>query len=202
MTTMAPLRLHATPSIGPAEDDEILLERMRDGDAEAYRTLLERHIDRAYALALRMLRSQADAEDVTQEAFIKAWQNRESWQSGKAKFSTWLYRVIVNRCIDLHRKPPSQCLEEIPEPEDGAEDVVSAIQRRQVYGQLDVALGRLPSQQRAALVLSYCDDLSNGEISDVMGLSVSAVESLLKRGRQKLREQLRRSETDMRHVLR
>jgi len=201
MTTILPL------SDPPARlerivcDDDGLLERMREDDTAAYRELVARHIDRAYALALRILRSTADAEDVAQDAFIKTWQNRRAWQSGKAKFSTWLYRVIVNRCIDLKRAPRSQWIEQIPEPADDKEDALTTIHKRQIYGQLDSALARLPVQQRSALALSYYEEMSNGAIAEVMGASVSAVESLLKRGRQRLRELLKRSERDVRIVL-
>jgi RNA polymerase sigma-70 factor, ECF subfamily len=179
---------HSPTPRGLVCSDDALLDRMRDDDTEAYRLLVERHIDRAYALALRIMKRPADAEDVTQEAFIKTWQKRHAWQSGRAKFSTWLYRVIVNRCIDLQRAPRNHCLEDVPEPPDDKDDAPATIQKRQLYGQLDEALAQLPQQQRAALALSYFEDQSNGEIAEVMGLTVSAVESLLKRGRQKLRE--------------
>jgi len=188
-------------SVRAGSDDEGLLDRMRADDTEAYRELVERHIDRAYALALRILRSAADAEDVTQDAFIKTWQNRHAWQSGKAKFSTWLYRVIVNRCIDLKRAPRGQWIEQVPEPADDKEDAPTTIHKRQVFGQLDRALARLPAQQRTALALSYYEEMSNGAIAQVMGTSIGAVESLLKRGRQRLRELLKRSERDVRIVL-
>jgi RNA polymerase sigma-70 factor (ECF subfamily) len=191
----------AANSIPAACDDDSLLDRMRRDDTEAYRALVERHIDRAYALALRILKSTADAEDVTQDAFVKTWQNRHQWQSGRAKFSTWLYRVIVNRCIDLQRVPRRQWIEDVPEPIDNAEDAPTTLHKRQVYGQLDDALARLPPQQRIALALSYYEDRSNREIAEVMGTSVSAVESLLKRGRQRLRELLKRAEGDVRNIL-
>lgn len=181
--------------------DDALIERMQADDAEAYRILVSRHIDRAYGLALRILKSPADAEDVTQDAFVKAWQHRQSWEAGRAKFSTWLYRVIVNRCIDLRRLPRNDWIEDVPEPADEAEDSVSLIQRRQVYGQLELALARLPAQQRAAIALSYYDDMGNADIAEVLGTTISAVESLLKRGRQRLRELLKRSEKDVRAAL-
>lgn len=201
MNSMIIASANACLSIPLTTGDEDLLARMQDDDADAYRLLVARHIDRAYGLALRILRSPADAEDVTQDAFVKAWLHRHSWQAGRAKFSTWLYRVIVNRCIDLRRMPKSEWLDDMPEPADDADDSVTLIQRREVYGQLEAALARLPTQQRAAVALSYYDDLGNAEIAEVLGTSVSAVESLLKRGRQRLRELLKRSERDVRHVL-
>ena len=178
--------------------DDALLERMRLDDVDAYRTLVERHIDHAYAVAMRVLKNPADAEDVTQDAFVKAWVNRHRWDAGRAKFSTWLYRVIVNRCIDLQRLPKTEWIDDVEEPAAETIDALTDIHRRRVYGRLDDALHRLPTQQRVAIVLSYYEDMSNMEISEVMGTTVSAVESLLKRGRKKLRELLRRAESDIR----
>lgn len=182
-------------------DDDTLLNRVRDNDADAYRILVERHIDHAYSLALRMLKRPADAEDVTQDAFVKVWINRHRWQSKGAKFTTWLYRVIVNRCIDFQRMPHSEPIEDVPEPIDEAEDVLTSIHKGQVYNKLDTALSRLPKRQRAVLALSYYEEMNNGEVAAVLGLSVSAVESLLKRGRQTLRGLLRRAEKDVRTAL-
>lgn len=184
-------------SAGGGEDD-VLLGRMRFDDVDAYRALVERHIDRAYAVAMRMLKNPADAEDVTQDAFVKAWVNRHRWDAGRAKFSTWLYRVIVNRCIDLQRLPKAEWLDNVEDPAADVADAVTTIHRRRVYGSLEEALHRLPTQQRAAIVLSYYEDMSNLEIAEVMATSVSAVESLLKRGRKRLRELLRRAETAIR----
>ncbi len=193
---------HSSAALAAAtSEDEILLERMKNDDHEAYRQLVERHIDRAYGLALRVLKNAADAEDVTQDSFIKAWQHRKTWEAGRAKFETWLYRVIVNRCIDLQRRPKNDWLDDVPEPADDAADSVELIQRSQVNGRLEDAMGRLPAQQRTALVLSYYEGLSNMEVADVMGTTVSAVESLLKRGRQGLRALLKRAEGEMRTFL-
>lgn len=181
-----------------AGSDEDLLERMRCDDVEAYRALVERHIDHAYAVAMRILKNPADAEDVTQDAFVKAWVNRQRWDAGRAKFSTWLYRVIVNRCIDKQRLVKTEWLDDVEEPAADVDDAVTVIHRQRVYGRLDDALHRLPTQQRVALVLSYYEDLSNIEVADVMGTTVSAVESLLKRGRKRLRDLLRQVENDVR----
>jgi RNA polymerase sigma-70 factor, ECF subfamily len=185
----------------PLSEDDVLLEHMRNDDQDAYRLLVERHIDRAYGLALRVLKNTADAEDVTQDCLIKAWQHRKTWQAGRAKFETWLYRVIVNRCIDLQRRPKSEWLEDVPEPSDDAPDTVETIQRQQVSGRLEDAMGLLPTQQRTALVLSYYEGQSNIEIAEIMGTTISATESLLKRGRQGLRKLLKRSEGEVRHFL-
>ncbi len=201
MTATLLVSSQTSSDVAVASLDDHLIERMRRNDEGAYRLLVERHIDRAYGLALRILKNQADAEDVAQEAFVKAWLNRDKWQAGRAKFSTWLYRVIVNRCIDLQRSPRSEWIDNVPEPADTAEDSVATIQKQQIYSRLEEAVDRLPTQQRAAVVLSYYEEMTNAEIAEVMGTTISATEALLKRGRQRLREILKRSEVDVRRLL-
>lgn len=180
------------------DDDDILLDRIARHDERAFRQLVERHVDRAYGLALRILRNAADAEDVVQDTLVKVWSNRGTWQTGKARFSTWLYRVVTNRCIDLCRRPRTSDIDDAPEMADDATDAVSTIHTGEVNQLLERAMARLPGQQRIALILSYNDDLSNGEIAEIMETTVSAVESLLKRGRQQLRQILVADESAIR----
>ncbi len=179
------------------DDDEDLLNRLAADDEQAFRQLVERHIDRAFGIALRLLGSRADAEDVVQDTMLKVWTHRGRWEHGRAKFSTWLYRVVTNRCIDLHRRPRTDNVDAVPEPVDGRPDAVSTMQRDEVTEMLESAMQRLPEQQRVAVILSYHQNMSNGEIAEVMSTTVAAVESLLKRGRQQLREMLRRFEPDI-----
>jgi RNA polymerase sigma-70 factor (ECF subfamily) len=180
------------------DDDQPLLDRLALSDETAFRELVQRHIDRAFGLAVRILGGKADAEDVVQDTFLKVWTHRGEWQHGRAKFSTWLYRVVTNRCIDLRRRPRTDDVDAIPEPMDSRPDAVSTMHRHQVSTILDEAIKRLPEQQRIALILSYHEDMSNADIAEVMETTVSAVESLLKRGRQQLRAILRSNEGDIR----
>jgi len=182
----------------PRDEDDRLLERIAAGEEAAFRRLVERHVDKGYALALRILRNPADAEDVVQDALVKVWTNRGSWRAGNARFSTWLYRVITNRCIDLCRRPRTTDVEAVPELPDGKADAVSTIHVGEVNLLLERAMGKLPNQQRIALILSYHDDLSNPEIAEIMDTTISAVESLLKRGRQQLRVILMNAEAEIR----
>jgi RNA polymerase sigma-70 factor (ECF subfamily) len=187
-------------ALAPVQDeDEELLNRLALNDEAAFRILVERHIDRAFGIALRIIGSRADAEDVAQDTMLKVWTHRGRWQHGRAKFSTWLYRVVTNRCIDLHRRPRTDNVDAVPEPADAQPDVVSTMQRDEVTHMLENAMQRLPEQQRVAVILSYHENMSNGEIAEVMDTTVAAVESLLKRGRQQLRDLLRRHEPDIRH---
>jgi len=180
------------------DEDSELLDRLAADDEAAFRMLVERHIDRAYAIALRIVGNAADAEDVVQDTMLKIWSHRGRWQHGRAKFSTWLYRVISNRCIDLRRKPRTENVETVPEVADGQPGAVEIIERNELNGMLELAMQRLPEQQRIAVIFSYHENMSNGEIAQVMDTTVAAVESLLKRGRQQLRQLLRKHERDIR----
>lgn len=176
------------------DQDDALLRRIGDDDERAFRLLVERHVDRAYALALRILQDGAAAEDVVQDAMLKVWTGRGSWDESRGRFSTWLYRVVTNRCLDLRRQPRTEDVEMLPEVSDGQPDALTTMRRVEVSEIIERAMSRLPDQQRIALILSYTDDLGNAEIAEIMGTSVSAVESLLKRGRQRLRELLRKED--------
>ena len=180
------------------DEDSELLDRLAADDEVAFRMLVERHIDRAYAIALRIVGNAADAEDVVQDTMLKIWSHRGRWQHGRAKFSTWLYRVVSNGCIDLRRKPRTENVETVPEVADGQPDAASVIERNELNGMLELAMESLPEQQRIAVILSYHENMSNGEIAQVMDTTVAAVESLLKRGRQQLRQILRKHEHDIR----
>ena len=128
---------------------------------------------------------------------LKVWTHRGRWQHGRAKFSTWLYRVVSNRCIDLRRKPRTENVDVVPEVADTQLDASTVIERNEIGNLLEVAMQRLPEQQRVAVILSYHENMSNGEIAEVMDTTVSAVESLLKRGLQQLRDMLRRHDLDI-----
>jgi RNA polymerase sigma-70 factor (ECF subfamily) len=200
MMPSVPLAPDSTPVAADVvfDEDSELLDRLAIGDEAAFRMLVERHIDRAYAIALRIVGNAADAEDVVQDTMLKIWSHRGRWQHGRAKFSTWLYRVISNRCIDLRRKPRNENVETVPEVADGQPGAIEIIERNELNGMLELAMQRLPEQQRIAVIFSYHENMSNGEIAQVMDTTVAAVESLLKRGRQQLRQLLRKHERDIR----
>lgn len=181
--------------------DEDLLVMTGNGDTEAFRILTARHAGRAYAVALRMTANAADAEDVVQDTMLKIWSLGRNWEGGRARFSTWLYRVIVNRCIDLKRRPQGEDIEAIDEPAAPEVDAVDELIRAEAARRLTHALAELPDQQQAAMILSYYEDRSNAEIADRLATSVMAVESLLKRGRTYLRRRLQRDGAELLHSL-
>ncbi|MDC7785265.1 sigma-70 family RNA polymerase sigma factor [Rhodoplanes sp. TEM] len=178
--------------------DDDLIRRIAADDEAAFRMLVGRHVDQAYALALRILRNAADAEDVVQDTFLKIWTSRHRFEPGRAKFSTFLCRVVINRCIDFHRRQRTEPLDGIAEPADPRPDVITTLQRAEVNEMLEEAVAALPERQRVAILLSYHEGLGNEEIATVMETTVFAIESLLKRARERLRAVLRHQEQDIR----
>lgn len=172
-----------------ADYDE-LLARIARGDRGAFAALSQRHVDRAFRVALRLLGSRADAEDVVQEAFIRTWTRAAEWRPGAARFSTWLHRVVVNLCLDLKRRPGHATLDpELPvaDARPNAEAEVLTTERDR---EVAAAVAALPDRQRAAISLVYDGGLGNADAADALGISVGALEQLLVRARRTLRREL------------
>ncbi|HEX6121412.1 MAG TPA: RNA polymerase sigma factor [Dongiaceae bacterium] len=172
------------------DGDAELLRAVADGDRAAFDRLSRRHLDRAYGVALRMTGSRADAEDVVQEVFLRLWLKPGAWQPGQAQFSTWLYRVVVNRCLDLKRRPKGTELDAIEEPQDPDDNAEDSLMHAERVRALDAAVARLPERQRAAIVLTYTAGLRNAEAASAMDISVKAFEALLVRAKRELRDHL------------
>jgi RNA polymerase sigma-70 factor, ECF subfamily len=186
------LRLSPTSvaAVTATDSDAELLERVASGDQRAYRELVDRHVRGVHAFVYRMLRSRAEAEEVCQESFLRLWQQADTFVA-HAKPSTWLYRVAHNLAVDRLRRRregshPSS-IEDVPTSERSSVLVYD----KQVAEAVDSALAALPERQRAALSLVHYQGMSNAEAAEVLGVKVRALESLLARGRQQLRERLR-----------
>lgn len=180
--------------------DEDLLDLMRDGDEQAFRLLVTRHVYRGQRLAVRLVGDPAAAEDVVQDVFLQVWIKRADWRRTHAKFTSWLFRVIYNRCMDVRRKRRDVGLDGVDEPADDQADAVTRIYRSHVMRKLRDAMAQLPGSQYVALFLSYHEGYSTKDAAAAMGISVQAVESLLKRGRQNLRDQLKRDRLNVQHA--
>jgi RNA polymerase sigma-70 factor (ECF subfamily) len=165
------------------------MARVARGDEPAFRQLSRRHLPAMLGLARRILGNAADAEDVAQEAMLRVWTHAPRWQP-LAAFRTWLTRVVVNLCLDRKRRAPWVALEaagEIVDPAPGATDKAEQDERERL---VNAAIAELPARQRMAIVLTYGDGMSNAEVADILDTSVSAVETLLVRGKQNLRARL------------
>lgn len=167
--------------------DEALLALYANGDRDAARLLMHRLTPRIYRQAYRMLRDQAEAEDVTQEAMLRLWKIAPEWRQDEAKVTTWLYRIVANLCTDrLRKRRPNDSLDQVAEPEDGADSVDESMQKKSRSDALNDALDQLPERQKQAVVLRHLDELSNPEIAKIMDVGVGAVENLIARGKRAL----------------
>lgn len=173
--------------------DDHLLCAISGGDREAFKRLMTRHARPMLALATRITRNADDADEIVQEVFLKVWATASKWQpDGKAKFATWLYRVVLNACLDRGRRKPFSPLEEAGDPPDPAPAGLDIAMARQRDGVLAEIMGEMPPRQRQALSLYYFSDLSAPQAADVLDLSVSALEALLVRGKRTLKAALLR----------
>jgi len=182
---------HGRPAGGPVEDPDLdLVRRVGAGDGPACAALVDRHLSRILGLAGRMLGSRAEAEEVAQEVFLRVWQQAGRWRAGEARFSTWLHRVAVNLCQDRLRRRRETSLEAAGDPPSPDPPPEAALQRDAVVARVGAALRQLPERQRTAILLSHYQELGNVEAAAVLGVSVEALESLLARGRRRLKELL------------
>jgi RNA polymerase sigma-70 factor (ECF subfamily) len=169
--------------------DEELMQRVAGGDEPAFRMLARRCVSPAIGLARRILVNPADAEEVAQEAMLRVWTTAPRWRP-EAKFRTWLYRVVVNLCLNRKRRAPFASLDDAGDPPDPRPDAAEQLERTQRDHAIADAVARLPERQRAAVVLTYHEGLSNSDAAVALGTTRSAVETLLVRAKQSLRRQL------------
>ncbi|WP_037058021.1 RNA polymerase sigma factor [Pseudonocardia asaccharolytica] len=169
--------------------DRWLVTKVRGGDVEAYEVLIRRHRDRIFRIALRMLGNPHDAEDVTQDVIIQLWTAVAGF-TGNATFTTWLYRIVVNRCLNRRRHTHRiQPLSEADHPSAaGADEAVLARQRAQATL---AAMATLPPELRVALVLYQLEGLSYREVATILKVSEPVVRGRLSRARRNLLNQLR-----------
>src|SRR5688572_9986345 len=164
------------------------------GDSHAFRLVVEEHQGFAYAVAFRFLRNNDDAEDITQEAFIRLWKNMEHYKQ-EIKLTTWLYRIITNLCLDLikttHRKQSKNKMDLLSAhhvadsltPED-------ELQHRELLEAIDKASEELTPKQKAVFILRDLESLSVEEVCSVLSMSAGNVKSNLYYARQKINASL------------
>jgi RNA polymerase sigma-70 factor, ECF subfamily len=164
--------------------DADLVSRAQAGRLDAFEELVRRHRLGTYRVALRMLGDEGDAEDATQDAFVQAWRNLAGFRADAA-FSTWMYRIVTNRCLNMlrARRRTSPLPEDREAPASRPDRIAEG--RWQVED-LKRAIGRLTPEQRAPLVLRELEGCSYEEIAEVLDVSISAVKSRLHRARLEL----------------
>jgi RNA polymerase sigma-70 factor (ECF subfamily) len=189
----------------PAEldPDAALMLRVKQGDAAAFTQLVEKYKQPIMNLVWRTVRDETEAEDITQNVFVQAWKSAPRYQA-TAKFSTWLFTIARNLCLNEFRRRSRHPAESLDQMRDDSDDQpmfqvvdkrVRAAQDEMLQGELehkvDAAIGALPENQRIALALCRQEELSYEEIADVLGCSLSATKSLIHRARETLKAQLK-----------
>lgn len=181
------------------------------GDHEAFRVLVERYQNRAFGLALRVMRDEEAARDVVQEAFLKAYRSLDRFE-GRSSFYTWFYRVVMNLCLDAKRRqpagrnvewdeqramqtPPATGLDAIDADRQQALGPSGELERAQLRDALRSAIDQLPDEARQTLILREVDGLSYTEISEALDIPKGTVMSRLHHARKRLRTLLEASGT-------
>ena len=178
-----------------------MLKAVVDGDATAYRGLVEKYQGRVYAMVYGMVRNREDAKDIAQDAFVKAFRNLKSFRL-ESSFYTWLYRIAMNLAIDHTRKQKRQAtsgFDEAVGARDGdggiheihhQDSPRKALERKQLYAVIMEALDKLPTEQKQIVLLREVEGLSYKEIADVMEIPEGTVMSRLYYARKKLQKLL------------
>ena len=165
--------------------------RIAEGDARAFRELVAEQTPRLTRLATRLLGNQADAEEVVQEALLKVWTKAALWDATRGQPETWIYTICTNLCLDRLRRPkPTVPWAEDFDPPDPSPTADAGLEIQARDRQVAAAIAALPDRQRAAVVLTYQEGLSNAAVAEHLGVSVSALEALLVRARRTLRTHL------------
>lgn len=180
-------------------EEQVLIERARKGESAAFRELVERYQEKMYYFSLDLTGNHHDAEDLSQEVFIKAYRSLDRFR-GDAKLSSWLYRIAVNTNINKHRKKAYSAMKTEEnldtmnwETYSGAD--VSGNPEEQARAVLlqkhiDEALNRLSMRERCVFVLRHYDDFALKDIAEIMGISNGTVKSTLFRALKKLQKEL------------
>jgi RNA polymerase sigma-70 factor, ECF subfamily len=183
----------------PQDADAELVARARQGELEAFAELVRRHEHRVRAVLFRLLDDERDVEEATQDAFVQAWRNLESFR-GDASVFTWLYRITLNQALArLRRKRlPLAELDDAAERQIAApgSEPPDAAETRDLHAFLADRIRELPLEYRAPLVLRDLVGLSNGEVAAILDLSVPAAKSRIHRARMRIRDDLERWESE------
>jgi len=179
-----------------ARDDDSLVVAAKEGDMAAFEELVGRHRDKLYARAFSMVRNEEEAIDLSQEAWVKAWQKLGQFKGGSS-FLTWMTRIVINLCLDHLRKqkhPVSLSIEQLDEETGGVErqmpivtvDPTEGLTQEELRQRIDDAMGKLTHAHRTVLVLHEFEGLEYKEIAKRMGCSIGTVMSRLFYARRRL----------------
>ena len=190
--------------LNPEADEISIIKQVLGGDADAFEHIVKKYEKKVYNLALRYLKNRDDALDLSQEVFIQVYSNLAQFR-GDSQFSTWIYRVTYNKCVDMLRKTQklrrnvvmSTDDENFFETRDRRASIEEDYEGRETLVTVMKIIDTLPSEQRDVVILRYIKDLSYSQIADVLEIAEGTVKSRLNRARLKIKEQLKESGTNV-----
>jgi RNA polymerase sigma-70 factor, ECF subfamily len=177
-----------------AEESEII-GRVLNGDTEAFRVLVERYQGPIVRIVRNLVGSGWGCEDLAQEVFLAAYANLRTYDAAKSRFSTWLFTIARNKCVNAFKKKRPATVRELPERADWT-GPVEDVARAELFAQLDVALASLPAEQRTAFVLVTFEGLSYEEVAQIEKTRIGTVKSRINRAKAKLAEALAQFQED------
>jgi len=169
------------------KDDNYYIEQVIKGQTSCYSYIVEKYQDIVFSIAMKVLGNREDAEEIAQESFIKAYKSLHTFK-GKAKFSTWLYRITYNKCISEVRKKKQYFMstDEIQIKDEAEEMKLDGIPEENRAKYIQAALKKLPEDEYTMILMYYFEDQSIDEVSAVTGLSPANTKVKLHRARKKL----------------
>lgn len=175
------------PDIG----EQTLIDKAKHGDKQAFGKLVLKYADYLFAVVHRIINNQAEAEDLTQDVFVQAWQKIDSYKSQNGKFSTWLYSIATRKSIDVLRKQRRHHidgdLQESVSDKNGADEQLIV---KEINEMITRATKELSEQQKTIFVLRDLEDLSVSEVAEITGLTAKKIKDNLYVARQKIKKQL------------
>lgn len=176
--------------------DQELVVAYLEGDPDAFELLVGRHIDGLYDFALRYCGDAADAPDIVQESFLRAWKHLKRYDPSK-RFKTWLYSIARNAAVDLMRRrrtaPLSSLLfdgEPVDIPDDEIESIETAIDRSMAVEKIRPIIASLPAEQQMILALRHDEDMTFAEIGETLGIPLNTAKSHYRRALEAIRRKL------------
>lgn len=181
------------------EAEKVLVQRAKDGDVTAFETLIQEYQKRIFSIAYRMMQNQEDAADLTQEIFLKLFQNLDKFR-GNSQFSTWVYRVATNTCLDALKKAKRQTaysldkeieteegtlLGELPDKGPSPQELA---EKKAILEAVRLGIAKLSKEHQRVMILRELEGLSYEEIAQILNCSVGTVKSRINRARENLKK--------------
>ncbi len=176
------------------------LKRASIGDKKAAIALVQAISPKLFAVAYRLLRNKALAEEAVQETLLRLWRIAPNWRAGNAKIETWAFRVVSNLCFDSLKRSGRFVADALDENSEIIGDFVNPetyLERDEIKNRVDMALETLPTRQKLAIIYTYFENLGAKETANILETSVEAIESLLSRAKRNLKQYFETNDGDI-----